>query len=214
MKTPRFDERCVGKPPLLGKRNRKKIQNKERELKKQGITGFETNPRGNRGFMMVGLERETEVCPSSFKLQQVVKAGCSPDGARRMCHWPFWLAGARLPQGNNTVMLHGNEPHLPASATPCEAEPCPRQGSPHRPESQKMGENGKKLAIVNSPPNNPAHASSPSSLCRTGKLPLRMASMASMASMTPPAVHNAQGGAGHNDMAIANSPQPTTAFES
>ena len=39
----------------------------------------------------------------------------------------------------------------------------------------KMGESGKKFVIVNSPPNNPAHASSPSSLCRTGKLPLRMA---------------------------------------
>jgi hypothetical protein len=32
-----------------------------------------------------------------------------------------------------------------------------RQASPHRSESQKERENGKKFAIVNSPPNNPSN---------------------------------------------------------
>ena len=66
--TPRFDEECVGKPPLGGKEV-EKIESKERELKKQQIARFDTDRRGNCDFMMVGLERETGVCPS-FELHQ------------------------------------------------------------------------------------------------------------------------------------------------
>lgn len=46
-----------------------KIESKERDLKNQEISRFDTDPRGNRDFMMVGLERETGVCPS-FELHR------------------------------------------------------------------------------------------------------------------------------------------------